>query len=377
MRTDEDDETSEPGSKLPRVAGSEHQLITMARTLVGESRRYVPTLRNTYKLPEKIGPTAMGLLQQTLARGIARQLIVRGGWQSRRTLVGGRAVRGRLWERHQPLPPLRFGPASFELLAWLVREDVSRPKTELRRHPDTTLGDDLLHYFTMDVLLRAAGQPRAQPAFRLSPLCQLGYPDELEHLGELPKVGFDALVGEHAWVLEALQPELARRWIEIESGKGKIRALDEMIRLGRMQGSVLDRLFAAIEACSPARRDLASFLVEAGHALLRRGPDRRFWTASLDMQASLAARQQAFMGAAALLRALVRLDGWVREAGLVPHFDDDYQAAQLILSNWQFMRERPGTREDNDWQALAAPRRASLSGFERAGLLLRELEELL
>ncbi|MFV8754910.1 hypothetical protein ACNOYE_30550 [Nannocystaceae bacterium ST9] len=386
-----DPEHDEP--KLPRVAGSEARMIQAARALVGaDNQRYLPMLRQRQKFGDRIGPTAMALVEQTLARGVTQQLLRRGGWQTRRTLVvepgkEPRLVRGRLWERHRSLPPLRFGPASFALLAWLVREDVVKPNQELRRHPNTTIADDLLHYFAIEHLQRVGGRPREHAAFRLSPLVQLGYPDELARdssggdsdaasTGSLAPLELDDMVGAHAFVLEALQPELARRWIEMERSKGTIDSLDAMIRLGSAQRSVLERLFAAIERARPARRELASFVVEAGEVLLRRGPDRRWWTASLDTRAPLAARQRAFAAAAATLTALARLGRWVEDAGLVAHFEDDYPAAQMLLTNWQFMRRRPAASEFDRGDPRSRETSEQPSGFERAAALARELESL-
>jgi hypothetical protein len=364
--------------ELPRVARSEALLISLARGLVGADKQYhLPQLRRRQKLGNGIGPTAMALLQQTLARGVASQLLVRGGWQVRRTIAGRAGfvttTRGRVWERHQ-LPPLHFGPASFALLSWMVREDVVMNPAPLARHPSTTLADDLLHYFAVEHLRRVGARIADHPAFRASPLVQLAYPDELA--GEpLPEVSFAELIGPGAFVFESLQTDLARRYVEMERHKGTIESLDKMVSLGAAQRSVLERSFAALESARPARRDLASFVVEAGDELLRRGPDRRWWTASLDLQAPLSARQRAFAAAAAFLHALARLGHWVDDAGLVPHFDDDYEAAQLLLANWQFMRRRPTPEFDlGDPRALDHTPRPS--GFERAAMLARELDSL-
>jgi hypothetical protein len=45
----------------------------------------------------------------------------------------------------------------------------------------------------------------------------------------------------------------------------------------------------------------------------------------------------------------------------------------MLLANWQFMRQRPGTSESDFRTVESAPRP---SGFERAAALARELESL-
>ncbi|HLT37574.1 MAG TPA: hypothetical protein VK034_14875, partial [Enhygromyxa sp.] len=191
----------------PRVAKSEDELIKIARALVGSGR---PPSRIRAAVPvTKIGPTAMRLLQQTLARGVIATLLRAGGWQSRRTLVDGQPRRGRLWERHRELPALHFGPASFELLIWLHGEDLNRPSRELERNVDTTLADDMLHYLACEQLVRIGVDVR-QPAFTRSPLCQLGFCGFLaDDHGRLPQVELEPLaVGPGAIIVEALQSSL-------------------------------------------------------------------------------------------------------------------------------------------------------------------------
>src|SRR5690606_13810916 len=103
--------------------------------------------------------------------------------------------RGRLWERHASLPPLRFGPASFQLLTWLHDEDLVRPTHPLERDPETTLADDVLHYLACEQLTRA-GLDVHQPAFLQSPLCQLGYAEFLASDEPLPDIDFTPLTEE-------------------------------------------------------------------------------------------------------------------------------------------------------------------------------------
>ncbi|MFO7567786.1 MAG: hypothetical protein R6X02_34405 [Enhygromyxa sp.] len=365
----------------PRVARSEDELIKIARGLVGAGR---PPPRSRASVPiTQIGPTAMKLLQQTLARGAIGTLLRAGGWETRRTLVDGQPRRGRLWERHPTLPPLRFGPASFALLTWLHEQDLVRPSRELERDPDTTLGDELLHYLACEQLARANIDLR-QPAFTRSPLCQLGFFGLLakDEDSPLPEVDFSSLSsGPGAIVVEALQSSLARRWLAAERHKGGVVSLDEMTRLGRAQAQVLAAWCTALERAEPSlglgRRDLASFLAEAARQLLGsgkhgHGPDYRWWIRSLTASAPLAARQRAFAAAAAFLRGLGRLGAWLEQAGIVAHFDEDYEAAQLLLSSWQYLRVRPPIPD----QPVHGQPPTPASILERAAMIANTLESL-
>lgn len=362
-----------------RVAASEAELLTLTRGLVGGHRgRFIPLLRRRRGPITAIGPTAMGLLQQTLARGVTSYLLRAGGWQRRASLRGdsGEPVRGRLWQRHDPLPPLRFTPASFELLTWLHSEDVAGPKRALEAPDAMTVADELLHYLALSHVVRAVGQTE-QPGFQRSALCQLGFADQL---GGAPELAFDHLcVGPGAAILEAMQPELARRWVAMEAHKGQIVSLEAMLRACAAQDLALRGLFTAIDrsgsgsAVAP-RRDLAGFFGEAAVAILARGPegrcpDHRWWTRSLDLRAPLSTRQRAFSAAAVFLRAVGRLGDWLAEAGIVAHFDEDYEAAQLLLAQWRPLHAPPGTGGGDD------PTR-ELSVLGRARALADTLESI-
>ena len=360
-----------------RVANSEAELLTVARAVIGRaSHPFVPLLRRRRKQITQIGPTAMALLRQTLARGVALALVRRGGWQRRQTLQGGAVVRGRLWERHRPLPPelLRFGPASFALLSWLHREDVVRPRNPLPRPEAVTLGDELLHYLAAERILEAEGELQ-QPAFREAPLCRLAFAHELPGGDPLPAVELASwVVGPGAVALEALQPSLARHWVAAERRKAKLRSIGRMIAMGEAQAEILATLVAAIEAESvdPPRRDLATFVPEAARQLLappdRAGPDERWWVELLDTRGRMARRQRAFCAAAALLRGAADLRRWIDAAGLVAHFDDGYEAAQALLSDWRPYHARPELPVDDG--------RTTPSVFERAAELATRLESL-
>ncbi|KIG12655.1 hypothetical protein DB30_01143 [Enhygromyxa salina] len=375
-------QTAQPPAAPARVSRSEAELLTLTRAILSPGPRYLPSLRQQPKRVTRvfsIGPTAMGLLQQTLARGVTLELLRRGGWQTRRTLVNGVVERGNLWQRHPTLPPLQFGRPSFELLAWLRSEDVGAART-LSHDTTPSLADDLLHYFAAAHILHAGGDLH-QPAFARSPLCQLAYPDALASEQPLPQLDLRALVhGEGAIIVEALQPELAARWVAMEQAKPEIGQIERMTRIGQAQTHVLTSWFRAIDTESPPRRDLAGFLADAARELLARGPERQcpdhtWWISGLDLRAPLSARQAAFVGAAAFLRALGTLGVWLDEAGLVPHFDEDYEAAQLLLSSWKYLHRAPEppapppARATNQAQLPAAI-------LDRAKLLATQLQSL-
>jgi hypothetical protein len=273
-----------------------------------------------------------------------------------------------------------FGPASFELLAWLRSEDVGAPTRGLAHDPRMTIADELLHYFAAEHILRAGGDLH-QPAFARSPLCQLGYPDALAEIQALPQLDLRGLVrAEGAVFLEALQPDLASRWVAMEQAKGKLGRIDLMTQIGQAQAHVLTCLFRAVDLVTPRRRDLAGFLAEAARELLARGPERccpdhRWWIRGLDLRAPLSARQAAFVASAAFLRGVGRLGVWLEEAGLVAHFDEDYEAAQLLLSTWTYLHADPARSSLPPQRVDDEPQRRT-SILSRAKLLANELESL-
>jgi hypothetical protein len=374
-----------------RVARSEAELLELADRIMSPSQRSIPALRERPRAGgriEQIGPTAMRLLQQILARRASFELLRRGGWETRRMLVHGPAgtqvVRGRTWERHPRLPALHFTRASFKLLTWLRFEDVADPKSSLEFESPISIADELLLYFAAEHILKAEGN-LLQPAFLRSPLCQLAFSNYLTRVDELPTLDFRVLTsGDGAIVLEALQSELARRQLEIEQAKHSCIALETMVRIGAAQTQVFAGLFRALELVDPRRRDLAGFVAEAARSLLAKGPDRtcpdfRWWVDSLDLRAPLAARQAAFSSAAAFLRAVGQLGRWLDAAGLVAHFDEDYESAQLLLRSWEFLRSAPqpsSTRtHPNSAEAQGAnPLPASI--LDRAQLLAHQLDSL-
>src|SRR5687767_13421090 len=115
--------------EIPQVAASEHDMIMLARTLIAGSSAHDDIwalLCATRGVAPKIGPTCAELLEDTLQHAW-RALWLRGGSRPGASVRGGGAtVRGRLWERHQPLP-LVFTQATIKLLRWLVATPFAAP----------------------------------------------------------------------------------------------------------------------------------------------------------------------------------------------------------------------------------------------------------
>ena len=326
---------------VARVAESEHQLLTLARTLVGEGSFALcePLLGRARALP-RLGPTALGLLRDTLARGVVLELGRRGGAHRARHLAGDGGVReGRLWERHAAAPRLAFSPHTPRLLRTWLAPARAGEATAAAAAP-LTLADAVVAHLALDqARTHAPTTPAtralaADAALRAHPLVWLGFADVLSVSGPpaLADTAWDALLADAdaSLVLEALQPDLARLAVASERGKRDVATNARMIALGHAQDVVLDGFLAAAERAG--RRDLAGFVVAAGVHLCERAPPPSAWIASLDGTGTLAERTDARHAAGAFLRAFARWHAWDEQHRAVRFVDDGYDAAQLLLA---------------------------------------------
>jgi hypothetical protein len=341
--------------ELPRVAGSEHDLIVMARALVmGSSAQddIWALLCASRGIPLHIGPTCEALLEDALGHAW-RALWLRGGTRPAASIAGGGPGapgvprRGRLWERHPP-SPLAFTGASLVLLRWLVATPFAAPASTLPvLHPmPLEIGDQLLVYFALDAV-RSTPALRilaAQPFVRAAPLAWLGHAAALGRPGR-PPPSFAALTeGTGAIVVEALAGELARRWHAVELAKRAMSEPDPLIDLGAAQDQTLAGFMASADAAR--RRDLAAFVIDAAAPLLARGLPPI--PAQLDPNTTLAVRAQARVAAGAVLRAVVRWGEWDQQHRGVRFIDDDYAAAQLLLERFEPIGA-PGVARASSW----------------------------
>ncbi len=292
--------------------------------------------------PPCLGRPAVRLVKDALAKGCTSLLARRGGWRVERLLRGGRIVEGRLWQRTPPAElGLTFSRHTLEFLVWIT---AARPgDDDPPWRPDEaalTDGDRILLYFAHQGLreaaesLGAAHLRRRQP-FARHGLCRLAYPEDYTAAPADAAPNFAPWTnGVGAAMLEALQPELAARWIEVEGGKSRIAEWQRMRDLGRSQERVLTAFLDAVEQAG--RLDLARFLLRAAHQLLGEHADAGMWVGGLTSAGPrLADRAATYQSALALLRQMPRLQSWERRARSVGYFDEGYQASQLWKADWE------------------------------------------
>ncbi len=129
-------------------------------------------------------------------------------------------------------------------------------------------------------------------------LVRLFFPEDFATSpGDAPIDAATWATGVGASVLEALQPRLHRRWLELERSKNQIGDWSRMRGIGVSQRHALEALFAA---CDDAKRpDLARFILKAMGELLTPDQTTAFWIGGLQ-QASASGATGGSPGDAAL-----------------------------------------------------------------------------
>jgi hypothetical protein len=158
-------------------------------------------------------------------------------------------------------------------------------------------------------------------------------------------------------ILEAMQPVLEARWLEIERTKGQIGDWNQMRQQGQAELSVLT---AFLDAADQAGRwDLARFLLGVLAKVLAT-PDMTpaFWTGGLQGSGPprLADRLETQRSALALLRTVERFRDWERRARTRGFMDEDYAAAKFWLDEWErFNQKAEGRRPSEEHERLPDP----------------------
>lgn len=346
---------------------SEHRFLTVSRSLIstgyeGAAATLVAGQGGSAgEAREALSPAAMALFKGSLARGCARQILMRGGWRRELWIDAHDEPRwGRIWERHRPMPPLRFTASSFELCRWL--SEGATDNSSLGDGPrELSSGDELVVMLAYELVadegLMVANLSKTLLA-QSSVLAWLCFPEHLARQCECPldTEGIVRFISkDHGLLLEALSQDLTKRWIAIERSKADITEASELTRLGSVQQVALDAYLDAIDVLG--RRDLASFIVDAARVLVPPNVSSRevagLYRAELSSRETLAERHAALRGAGAFFRAALRIGRWNEAHRTTRIFDDGYDRDQALLTKWE----------------AVGP-----AGFERIEAMLRELE---
>ena len=319
-----------------RVSRTEAAQLRILRAALGQgdAADVDAALRAPLEVPRALSRDAAALLEDTLRKGLALELVRRGGWRRARCVHGGEAREGRLWERHTP-PPLPITRATREVVRWLASEPLGAREPGRVALGPLSLGDELVMLFAAELLVRAGCVP-ALDALSSSPLVRIA----LAPLLSVERAGEPLAIDEPLEiVLEALGPELARTWRAADSVRRRAMRPELMISMDGAASALLDRLLPAL---GPERAHLACFVTDAAIEVLAAHctPDVAVWAPFLDRSGSVATRTAAIRAAAMLPRAALRISSLHAAAVATPFFEDGYAAAQLLLSRLAPFRER-------------------------------------
>jgi len=334
-------------AKARSVSRFEAILIRMLRSFMhsqtGEQSLPQPALvAGKMTVPKGLSADCLHLVRETLAKGCVQYLAKAGGWRRERFLRGGQRIEGRLWER-TPLPELAlsFSGHALSFLIWLT---AGRPdKANLWDPPanELTVADQFLLFLAYEKLRDQEAQQtfRAKSQFNRHGLMRMLFPEDFigSTAGDIDCTTWTQGVG--ACVMEALQPQLQRRLLEVERAKNAVSDWAKLRGIGQSQDQALS---AFLSACESAKRpDLARPILKALAELLSHNLTPAFWTGGLgdnDAPTRLADRLDTKRQALAFLRHADRLAGWTRRYAGTSFFDEDYQIAQSWLVDWEQYR---------------------------------------
>jgi hypothetical protein len=305
----------------------------------------LPLVLERVARPAALSPACVELIEDSLAKGCLLFLVRNGGWRRERFLRDGKPRDGRLWERSDPAElGLAFSRHALEFLLWITAHrpgDAKPPLEDVLPEAELTPADRLLLFLAYDALRDTeAGPPlRLRPVFARHGLIRLAFPEDFAGLP--PEVIPDFapwMAGVGGAVLEALQPWLEARWMQVERRKVQFGDWAALRELGLAQERVLAAFTDAAEAAD--RPDLVRFLLRAAAAVLTEGVAPAAFVGGLQGAgpARLADRIEVHRRALALPGHLGRLEKWQRRAHGVGYLDEGYAASQLWKADWERFR---------------------------------------
>jgi hypothetical protein len=327
-----------------RVTPAEAELLAVARALVTpDAGASIEGTLGDPILVTKIGPTAMAVLKSTLARGTVKMLARLGGSRPRVRPNTGNTRATRVFEV-RPSPNLAFSKYTFELVRWLTATPLHVREAGKFDAVPATLGDELCAYLALRLVSggRFERVVASAPGLRTR-LSWLGFSRSLARFGaETSPPSLEGILAteDRRTVVECLAGDLAQRWTATSAWDPDDVIDPELaVRIGTVERGVLKAFVDEIE--KQGRWDLATFLIEAGTRALPRGMTARDLAARVAprvrAEGTLRSRTESRRRAGALFQALARL-GKKRDAlALVRFIDDDYDAAQAVLTSWEIL----------------------------------------
>jgi hypothetical protein len=291
--------------------------------------------------PKCLSATAVDLAKDSLSKGCVLYLVRAGAWKRDQFLRSGLPKFGRLWDR-SPVEQLtlEFSRHALDFLIWVTAHRVKEERPAWRTlSEDYTIADRLLFFLAYEAM-RAdadlAAALRTSPVFSNNALIWLAYPNDFA--GETqPVPSFDIWLTEPgSFILEAMQPVLESRWLEIERTKGQIGDWAQLNQQGQAQRQVIEVFTLAVEATG--RRDLVRFLLAVMSRVLAT-PDMAptFWTGGLQGAGPprMAERLETQRSALAVLRTAALFRTWEQSARHSGYLDEDYATSKFWLGEWE------------------------------------------
>ena len=323
------------------VSRFESNLLRILHAFLGQtSVTHVMTLiERPQKRPTCLSRDAIELIKQSLSVGAVNILAREGGWQCQRHLRDDEIREGSLWQRTDPEQlGLKFSAASIDFLMSVTEADAKESlPIWLPTSGELELGDQFLIFVAARSM---ADQPVAEIWYRCKPIREHGLialclGDQFAKAGVTPEPNYRPWIeGTGSSIVEALQDNLAARWIAMERNKRKISDTKQMSRLGNVQEKVLGSWMDHVEQAG--RRDLCRFLMDAAGKLLSQRSQWNDWVSSLNTSGMrLSERTEIYQSGSAFLRAVQRLQQWHRNSQGIGYFDEGYAESQLLKSLWE------------------------------------------
>ncbi len=311
------------------VTQQEANLLTVARAALGVAGPTDLTrlLVTSLTPPAKLGPTARGLLQDTLARGTVLSLARGGGWAE--------GHHGRLWERQSQPPKLEFTGSMIRLLQWVLKTPLAEyDVAPLVLERGLTPAEEVVAALLLQRVKGTACETTVarQSVFRASPLVVLMHAGTLALAHSLTKIP-PIRLADHATAIVGLRDVLARSWAAAEGLSAELDRPEQVTRLGQAQGAVIAEFFKAL-GHRLEHRVLAGFLVDAAGQWLSTPRTANSYVASLNPTAPMRDRVEARRSAGALVRSMGQLRTWDHEHRAMHFIDDDFAQGQALVRDW-------------------------------------------